>query len=220
MSHPIDEDGHVDYNTCGGEAVNRERIQEMRDNIATLTAEAEEAGQQIAALQAERDALQANLDRAQADLARVGELEGQLAEVVASVEEMEQDLVEMDAELSFLRHLREQYEEFIARQAQTIADLGGIPPLPPGIPDEDEPLPGTREAIAAAAGGSQPNPLAPTTLPPEEGEETPHFCNASFGGVLLCYILPAAALAGLGVGIACAAGACDSDRATISWGRN
>ncbi|MFA5413778.1 MAG: hypothetical protein WC348_04585, partial [Patescibacteria group bacterium] len=126
MSHPIDEDGHVDYSTCGGEAVNRERIQEMRDNIATLTAEAEEAGQQIAALQAERDALRAQLDQA---LSQLDELDN-LADTVG---EMEQRLVEMDAELSFLRHLREQYEEFIARQAQTIADLGGIPPLPPGI---------------------------------------------------------------------------------------
>ncbi|MBI5071392.1 hypothetical protein HZB93_00640 [Candidatus Falkowbacteria bacterium] len=191
MSHPIEEDGDVDYSSCTGEAVNRERLQAMRDNIATLTAEVEEAGQQIAALQAERDALRAQLDQTLSQLAELDNLED-------TVGEMEQRLAEMDAELSFLRHLRDQYEEFIARQAQTIADLGGIPPLPPGIPEEDEPLPGTAAAVAEAAGGSRPGPMEP--LPPPEEEEG-NWCSENGWACAGIIIGAAAALAGATVGI-------------------
>jgi hypothetical protein len=222
MSHPIDEDGHTDRGICSGEAVNRERIQAMRDEIATLTAQAEEAGRQIAALQDERDALRRQLDQAQADLALAEELERQLAELEHTIDETGRQLAVLDQELFFLRNLRGEYERHIARQNEMISELGGIPPAvptPSASASASAPLPGTREAIAEAASESGPSPLAPTP-PPEEGEEAPHFCNASFGGVLLCYFLPAAALAGLGVGIACAAGACDSDKATISWGYN
>jgi hypothetical protein len=214
MSHPIDEDGHTDYRTCSGEAVNRERIQAMRDEIATMAAQAEEAGRQIAALQTEREILQGQLEQARANLALAEDLERQLEEIERSLDEMEREFVEMDAELSFLRNRRREYERHIERQALMIGELGGIPPAAP-TPD-NEPLPGTREAVAAAARDTGSDPLAPTTPPPEEGEETA-WCNQGFGEVLLCYVLPAVAIGGLVVGSVCAAGYCDRPEGTIGF---
>ncbi len=209
MDHPIDADGDVDHSVCDGEAVNQERIEEMRDRLATLQAEAEAAGRQIASLQAERDTLQRQLDDAQARLAHADEVEGQLAELERSIDNLERRLAEMDAELVYLRHLRDQHQEFIDRQAQVIADLGGIPPLPPGIPGEDE-------VFQETAGSTEPSPFEPTPPPSEEEEETA-WCNRGFGEVLLCYILPAVATAGLVVGSVCAAGYCEPTDTRTSY---
>jgi hypothetical protein len=169
---------------CEGDAMTREEIDRMRTRLPELESE-------LARLQAERDALRTQLDQALGQLDEVDNL-------ADTVGEMEQQLAEMDAELSFLRHLREQYEEFIARQAQTIADLGGIPPLPPGIPDEDEPFPGTAEAVAAAASGTAPGPMAP--VPPPEEEEG-NWCSENGWACAGIIIAALAGAGGLTVGI-------------------
>jgi hypothetical protein len=175
---------------CVGDTATHDEVEQMRTRLPELESE-------LARLQAERDALQASLDQAQEDLARVGELEGELTEVVASVEEMEQGLVEMDAELSFLRHLREEYERHIERQAILIGELGGIPPAVP-TSSPPAPLPGTAEAVAEAASGTEPGPMAP--VPPPE-EEDGNWCSENGWACAGIIIAALAGAGGLTVGI-------------------
>lgn len=173
---------------CVGDATSREEIERLRGRIPELERQITDA----------QSALDAAREQGEDQVDQIADLEDQL-----------------DAARNALDELR---DLLAVRERQLRDALGQVPPAPNPLVTPPAPLPGTAEAIAAAAGGSEPNPLAPTPLP-EEGEEEGHFCNRGFGEVLLCYILPAAALAGLGVGIACAAGACGTNEATISWGR-
>ncbi len=56
-----------------------------------------------------------------------------------------------------------------------------------------------------------PPPSDTTPAPAAPAEEEEGTCSG-FGGTLLCYVLPVVAAAGLGVGIAAAAGAFDNPR--------
>lgn len=189
---------------CVGEAATREEIDRLRNRIPELESE-------VARLQAERDALRGQLDQA------IGQLD-ELDNIEDTVAEMQQQLAEMDAELTFLRHLRDQYERHIERQALMIGELGGVPPLPPGISDEDDPLAPTPDILAAAAGGTERNPLAPPPASPEEeGDET--WCEANPGWCTLVILGSTAAAAGLTLGICAAAGCFDSDEARVNWYR-
>jgi len=123
------------------------------------------------------------------------------------IEELENLLAAAQRALDDLRDL------LAVRERQLTEAIG----RPPAVPTPGE-IPGETEArVEVARGDTEQNPLAPAP-PPEEGEEKPHFCNASFGGVLLCYILPAAALAGLTTGIVCAAGHCENPDGVIRYG--
>jgi hypothetical protein len=84
-----------------------------------------------------------------------------------------------------------------------IGELGGIPPLPPGIPDEGDPLSPSPDVLAAATGETERNPLTPTPTPasPEDEGEEGNWCESNPWACAGIIIGAAAGLTGAIVGV-------------------
>lgn len=164
--------------TCRGECRCPNEGQQLADGVCVGDATSREEIQRM----------RNRIPELESDVARI---QGELDAALEEGDDQADQITDLEDQLTAARNALDELRDLLALREQQLRDaLGTVPPVP---------LPGTAEAIAEVAGGSTPGPLEPT--PTEEEKEEPHFCNASFGGVLLCYILPAVATTGLGVGI-------------------
>ncbi len=181
MDHPLDEDGDVDLGVCAGETVNRQRIQEMRNDLASLAAE--------------RDRL----------AARARELEEQLRIAESEGDELQDELEATRQELAAVRRYLDFLRDILAShgiEAPSEDEVAGATPHPAegGVITSPGEIPGAREAAAQVAAESTQVPPGPeqtgSSSPEEESwcEENPVPCGFIIAGAIIT-------AAGLGVGL-------------------
>ena len=141
-----------------------------------------------AATRDEIDQMRNHIPELESEIARI---QGELDQARTEGDAQADQISNLESQLAAAQNALDELRDLLALREEQLRDaLGAVPPAP---------IPGSAEAIAEVARGSEPGPLEPAPI--DEGEDEPHFCNANFGGVLLCYILPAVATTGLGVGI-------------------
>lgn len=140
---------------------------------AATREEVDQMRNRIPELERQRADIQRQLEAAQADDEAQA---GQIAE-------LERQLEATNGELDNLREL------LALREEQLRVALGRVPPAP---------LPGTAEAVAAAAGGTEPGPMEP--LPPPEAEEG-NWCEENGWACAGIIVGALAGVAGVTVGI-------------------
>ena len=134
-----------------------------REEIERLRTRVPELEANVARLENELDAAHT---QSEAQAGRIADLESQLAAA--------------NGELSSLR-------DELARLTAYVQTLGGTPPTTPPAP-----IPGTAGAVADAASGTEPGPLAPIPPPSEEGEESCWEWDQACPWVLICTLIGAA----------------------------
>lgn len=153
---------------CVGTATTREEVERMRNRIPELVA----------------------------DMAR---LEGELSAAQENGEDQTERIAELGRQLEAVNGELNDLRELLALREQQLRDeLGRVPPAPPGTTHGLDEIPGTAEAIAEAAGRSQPGPMEP--VPPPEEEEG-NWCEENGWACAGIIIGTAAALTGATVGI-------------------
>ena len=173
----------------GGRCTGRNRLEELEAQIAELQTRLSNLQTARDNLATERDSLQGQLTQATTELQQVGVLQGQLTELEESVQGMDLQMAALDAEITGLRNLRDLQRQFIEEQGLLIAELGGIPPVPPGFAPGE--IPGAAESTAEVAIDSTRPPVGevPTV---EEDDET------GCGGWCIAGIVAGALVIGLG----------------------
>lgn len=163
--------------TCRGECRCPNEGQQLADGVCVGDATSREEIQRM----------RNRIPELEADVARVqGELETARAQGGAQADQIS----DLEDQLTAARDALDELRDLLALREQQLRDALGTVPAP---------LPGTAEAIAAAAGGSEPGPLGPTPPPEaEEGEETCWAWDRECPWILIGSLVSAG---GLGVGI-------------------
>ncbi|MFA5129158.1 MAG: hypothetical protein WC445_04365 [Patescibacteria group bacterium] len=144
-----------------------------------------------AATREEIDRLRNRIPQLESELGRI---QGELDAAHAQGDDQADQIADLENQLAAAREALEELRVLLALREQQLRDaLGTV--VPPASP-----LPGTAEAIAEVAGGSAPNPLAPTTPPPEEDEEG-NWCEENGWACAGIIIGALAGVAGVTVGI-------------------